>query len=274
MGGPFHSLLIGVPTSSLPYLWLLFSHEWLVDPVVLDETKSLDLAYLPPRLLATLGIFFSNLISRMGRKLSLRQLPIATANVLFKRFYLRNSLCESDPFLVAGCCIYVAAKVEETPVHIKTVTAECRSVCVDVGHAHFPAEHTKLAEMEFYLLEDVEFNLVVFHPYRALGAITGKEPVDTGRWPDDQDQTQQQQQHEAGGGGGAGGGGRRKSFKGTRQQQQQQQSSRASDTAPLPLPERRDGEDEMEWYARVLTRGTGRGAGVGEMPEGVPEMAW
>lgn len=244
------------------------SHEWLVDPIVLEETKAIDLLYLPPRLLSTLNIFFSNLISRIGKKLNLRQLPIATANVLFKRFYLRNSICESDPFLVAGSCIYVAAKVEETPLHIKTVASECKNVCAEVGHTGFPAEHTRLAEMEFYLLEDVEFNLVVFHPYRALGVITGKEPADTGRWPDDQHDTDVSTSTVIDSSPAKPG--RRKSFKGTRQQ--------SPNNAPATgerLPERLDGEGEFEWSSRVLTRGTGRGPGmVGDLPEGVPEMAW
>lgn len=36
--------------------------------------------------------------------------------------------------------------------------------------------------MEFYLLEDLDFHLVVFHPYRALLAMTGREAADGGRW--------------------------------------------------------------------------------------------
>lgn len=37
--------------------------------------------------------------------------------------------------------------------------------------------------MEFYLLEDLDFHLVVFHPYRALLNITGREPADGGKYP-------------------------------------------------------------------------------------------
>lgn len=36
--------------------------------------------------------------------------------------------------------------------------------------------------MEFYLLEDLDFHLVVFHPYRALLNICGREPADSGRF--------------------------------------------------------------------------------------------
>jgi cyclin C len=44
----------------------------------------------------------------------------------------------------------------------------------------FPAEHHRLGEMEFYLLEDLDFHLIVFHPYRSLVAICGREPADSG----------------------------------------------------------------------------------------------
>jgi cyclin C len=130
----------------------------------------------------------------------LRQIPIATANIYFKRFYLNNALCETDPFLLAACCVYVAAKVDETPVHIKSVVSEARatfsgeyialSYCSanaisEFSYRGFPADYTKLAEMEFYLLEDLEFDLIVFHPYRTLAAVCGREPVDAGEFPEE-----------------------------------------------------------------------------------------
>jgi cyclin C len=34
--------------------------------------------------------------------------------------------------------------------------------------------------MEFYLLEDLDFHLIVFHPYRSLLAICGREASDAG----------------------------------------------------------------------------------------------
>lgn len=58
----------------------------------------------------------------------LRQVPIATATIFFKRFYLKNSYCETNPYLVLAACCFVAAKVEETPVHIKSVVQEAKVV--------------------------------------------------------------------------------------------------------------------------------------------------
>ena len=60
--------------------------------------------------------------------MAFRQRVTATASVFFRRFYLKNSYCETDPFIVIAACCYVAAKAEEFPVHIKTVVNECRSV--------------------------------------------------------------------------------------------------------------------------------------------------
>ena len=60
----------------------------------------------------------------------LRQIPIATATIYFKRFYLKNSYCETNPYLVLAACVFVAAKVEETPVHIKSVVSESKAVFV------------------------------------------------------------------------------------------------------------------------------------------------
>ena len=51
------------------------------------------------------------------------------------------------------------------------------------GIKMFPAETHKVGEMEFYLLEDLDFHLIVFHPYRSLLHITGREPADSGRFP-------------------------------------------------------------------------------------------
>lgn len=80
----------------------------------------------PPLYLETLTQMA--VIAKLGKKLSLRQRAIATATVFFRRFYLKNLYCETDPFIVIAACCYVAAKAEESPVHIKTVVSEARAL--------------------------------------------------------------------------------------------------------------------------------------------------
>ncbi len=50
----------------------------------------------------------------------------------------------------------------------------------------FPTDYTKLAEMEFYLLSDLDFHLVVYHPYRTLSAVCGRDPIDPGTFEDEE----------------------------------------------------------------------------------------
>jgi cyclin C len=65
-------------------------------------------------------------IGMLGKRLALRQRVIATATVFFRRFYVKNLYCETDPFIVIAACCYVAAKAEESPVHIKNIVSESR----------------------------------------------------------------------------------------------------------------------------------------------------
>jgi len=79
--------------------------------------------------------------------------------------------------MVATACCYVASKAEETPVHVKTAVLEARTLFGSDEYSikTFPSDNSKLAEMEFYLVDDLECDLVVFHPYRTLLALCGKE---------------------------------------------------------------------------------------------------
>ena len=107
-------------------------------------------------------------ISALSKRLDLRQRVIATANVYCKRFYCKNAYAATDVMLVLAACVYLAAKVEEMPVRIKTFCAESSRLYVEMGLRETTLQVETLAEMEFYLLEELEFDLVVFHPYRTL----------------------------------------------------------------------------------------------------------
>ncbi|KAJ2932538.1 hypothetical protein H1R20_g4528, partial [Candolleomyces eurysporus] len=151
--------------------------RWIVDRATLRQARGEDREYVnDPEHLDFLAIFFANVITKLGKKLQLRQRVIATATVFFRRFYLKNKYCETDPFIVIPACIYVAAKAEESPVHIKNVISESRSLFSQTyGIKTFPSDNSKLAEMEFYLVDDLECDMVVYHPYRTLLALCKKE---------------------------------------------------------------------------------------------------
>ncbi|KIL59534.1 hypothetical protein M378DRAFT_131439 [Amanita muscaria Koide BX008] len=155
--------------------------RWMVDRASINQARAVDILYVDnhdPEYFDFLNIYFANAIMKLGRRLSLRQRVIATAIIFFKRFYLKNSYCETDPFLVIAACCYLAAKAEECPVSIKQVALESK--------AHFSQEihnvkstnfdHTRIAEMEFYLVDDLESDLTIYHPYRTLTALCKPDP--------------------------------------------------------------------------------------------------
>ncbi|KAJ7240011.1 cyclin-like protein [Mycena rebaudengoi] len=147
--------------------------RWIVDRATLKQARADDLLYIDdPEHLEFFAIYFAEMIAKLGKKITLAQRAIATATVFFRRFYLKNSYCETDPFIVVAACCYVAAKAEESPVHIKNVVAEARSTFSQHYNVkNFPSDNSKLAEMEFYLVDDLECDLTVFHPYRTLLAL-------------------------------------------------------------------------------------------------------
>ncbi|WVQ82567.1 hypothetical protein IAT38_004697 [Cryptococcus sp. DSM 104549] len=232
------------------------SRYWLLTRPLLAASRETDLQYCSPRQLYCLYIYFTQLIQKLGKRLILKQYPIATACVFFRRFYLKNSICETNPYLVLAACVFVAAKVEETPVHIKSVVSEMKVVCNEYNVKMFPAETNKLGEMEFYLLEDLDFHLVVFHPYRALLHMTGREPSDSGTFPQSRaeedleirkkGEARRKARDEEARKGGGGGGGR-------------------GDWDP-------EDETEEERIRRLMGRGTTEG--MMEIDEGVLQISW
>lgn len=138
--------------------------------------RAIDLKYASEREIACVNIWSCNVIHKLAKRLNCRQIVTATAVTYFRRFYVKNAIAETDPCLVATACMYVATKVEEAPCHIKTVVEAARFVFMEYpALGAFPTDAAILAEMEFYLIEDLDFHLIIWHPYRDLAHFTGRE---------------------------------------------------------------------------------------------------
>ncbi|GJJ69505.1 cyclin-C [Entomortierella parvispora] len=145
------------------------STHWILDRRQLAEAMAEDLEYVDIATLTKIKMWYYNLIGKIGKRLQFRQQVIATAIVYFKRFYTKNSIRSTDPSLVAATCIYLACKIEECPQHIKNIITEMKHALANLGG--FDYDTSKVAEFEFYLLEELEFYLIVYHPYRDLTLI-------------------------------------------------------------------------------------------------------
>ncbi|RGB37653.1 cyclin-like protein [Rhizophagus diaphanus] len=141
--------------------------NWLLSRQALADCRKIDREYVNEKDLIKVNIWFAQIITDLGRSLQVRQVIIATAITYFKRFYTKNSFRNTEPNLVAATCMYLACKIEESPQHIKAIITDMKNIMQERGE-HFTYDNQKVAEMEFYLLEELDFNMIVYHPYRSL----------------------------------------------------------------------------------------------------------
>ncbi|KAK6540405.1 hypothetical protein TWF694_009204 [Orbilia ellipsospora] len=128
-----------------------------------DTNRGLGLSYpLPDH--KQLQLYFHSCLQRLARRLQLRQQPLATAETYLKRFYLKVSIRDTNPYLMLSTCVYLACKMEECPQHIRGVVNEARALFQEF----IPTDIAKLAECEFHLISELNSYLIVHHPYRTL----------------------------------------------------------------------------------------------------------
>jgi cyclin C len=109
-------------------------------------------------------IYLHNLLIKLGRRLNIRQVALATGEIYLIRFLTRVSIKEINVYLLVTTCVYVACKVEECPQHIRLILSEARNLWPE----YIPQDTAKLAEFEFYLIEEMDLYLFLHHPYRSL----------------------------------------------------------------------------------------------------------
>ncbi|KAI9505853.1 cyclin-like protein [Coemansia spiralis] len=143
--------------------------RFLLTRYELAEIESTHMIQLTNHEITHLKIYFADLILKIGKRLRTRQEIIATAIVYFKRFYINNTFYDIDPYLMAATCMYLACKVEENPHHIKHIWSESSAMFTETSpDIRFPYDIPDIAECESYLLEEMKFYLVVYHPYQVL----------------------------------------------------------------------------------------------------------
>lgn len=153
----------------------IYSSKWGIDDNKVRNCNPEDREYLSDEEIKKARIYFSDVIQLLGKKLSLRQRVVATATVFFRRFYLENSFIEFDPRLFAPGCLYLAAKVEECITHARNFERKMQEI-----DAHWPYNMNDILESEYYVLEEMNFYLVVYHPYRPFVQYANDAKVDAG----------------------------------------------------------------------------------------------
>lgn len=133
----------------------------------LEEKEANLVQTYPLQDLRYLYIYFNQQINRLGKRLGVRQQAMATAQVYIKRFYIKVEIRRTNPHLVIATAVYLACKMEECPQHIRLVVTEARSLWPqDVN-----LDTSKLGECEFFLISEMNSQLIVHQPYRTLTAM-------------------------------------------------------------------------------------------------------
>ncbi|MCJ1451477.1 RNA polymerase II holoenzyme cyclin-like subunit [Mycoblastus sanguinarius] len=128
-----------------------------------DDDRNLVQQYpLPDRRL--LSLFFNQQLSKLGKRMSVRQQALATTQVYIRRFYSKVEIRRTNPYLVLATALYLACKMEECPLHIRVVVSEARQIWPDF----IVSDVSKLGECEFYLISEMNSQLIIHHPYRTL----------------------------------------------------------------------------------------------------------
>lgn len=130
-------------------------------------------------------------MTRLGKRLGVRQQAMATAQLYIRRFYSKVEIRKTNPYLVLATAVYLACKMEECPHHIRLVVSEGRGLWPGMFFTtirswksqspkslttmieYFSNDTSRLGECEFFLISEMSSQMIVHHPYRSLSALQG-----------------------------------------------------------------------------------------------------
>lgn len=100
-------------------------------------------------------------VSRLRRE---SKIP-ATAVMLLRRFFLSNSVMMFDPKIIMVAAAFLASKVEDAMTDVRYLEEGTQQM-------NAPVTQAEIIPAEINLLEGINFELLCFHPYKAVLAIT------------------------------------------------------------------------------------------------------
>jgi hypothetical protein len=113
-------------------------------------------------------------IQSVGVQLRLPQLTMATALLFYHRFFALRSLKQYPLLDMSTACLFVAAKLEETPKKLKELVTIAHSIQfpdqppLSVDSPEFKRERDRILTLERELLQTLCFDFQIDHPYRYL----------------------------------------------------------------------------------------------------------
>ncbi|GAA0161412.1 hypothetical protein Leryth_003316 [Lithospermum erythrorhizon] len=149
--------------------WGSSHQKELLDPEEVDVVHQLDKERgMTLEDFKLIKLHMANYIAKLAQNVKVRQRVVATAITYMRRVYVRKSMQEYDPRLVAPACLYLASKAEESTVQARLLVFYIKKIHSDEKYRY---EIKEILEMEMKILEALNYYLVVFHPYRSLSQL-------------------------------------------------------------------------------------------------------
>ncbi|OIT36920.1 PREDICTED: cyclin-C1-2-like [Nicotiana attenuata] len=149
--------------------WTSSHYKELLDPEEVDVVHQLDKERgITLEDFKLIKLHMSNYIARLAQNVKVRQRVVATAITYMRRVYIRRSMTEYDPRLVAPSCLYLASKSEESTVQARLLVFYIKKLYSDDKYRY---EIKDILDMEMKILEALNYYLVIFHPYRSLSQL-------------------------------------------------------------------------------------------------------
>nr|XP_009787343.1 PREDICTED: cyclin-C1-2-like isoform X2 [Nicotiana sylvestris] len=146
--------------------WTSSQYKELLDPEEVDVVHQLDKDRgITLDDFKLVKLHMSNYVARLAQNVKVRQRVVATAVTYMRRVYVRRSMTEYDPRLVAPTCLYLASKAEESTVQARLLVFYIKKLYSDEKYKY---EIKDILDMEMKVLEALNYYLVVYHPYRSL----------------------------------------------------------------------------------------------------------
>ncbi|KAG5603214.1 hypothetical protein H5410_034584 [Solanum commersonii] len=146
--------------------WISSQYKELLDQEEVDVVHQLDKERgITLDDFKLIKLHMSNYVARLAQNVKVRQRVVATAITYMRRVYVRRSMTEYDPRLVAPTCLYLASKAEESTVQARLLVFYIKKLYSDEKYKY---EIKDILDMEMKVLEALNYYLVVYHPYRSL----------------------------------------------------------------------------------------------------------
>ncbi|EAS34941.3 RNA polymerase II holoenzyme cyclin-like subunit [Coccidioides immitis RS] len=147
--------------------WLFGREELAEARKVLGDAERPFIQQYPLPDLRLFNIYVNQQLIKLAKRLNVRQQALATAQVYVKRFYTKVEIRRTNPYLVLTTAFYLACKIEECPQHIRLVLGEARGLWPEF----IAPDSAKIGECEFWLISEMNSQLIVHHPYRTLSEL-------------------------------------------------------------------------------------------------------